>query len=66
MSTSNLVGGVSGLPAAVTRGFAKAWRYRCRTHAAARARARLKKAAHRAERRNSNGDFRRATDWQVI
>lgn len=61
-----MTGGTSGLPATVTRGFATAWKHRCHTRRAARERARLKKAAHKASRRSRNGDFRRADRRDVI
>lgn len=48
----------------VTRGFSRAWRCRPATRKAARERARLKKAAHRAARRTGGG--RLATERDVI
>lgn len=47
----------------VTRGFSRAWKSRPATRAAVRERARLKKAANRAARRNKNA--RRVSERDV-
>ena len=60
-----MVSGVTGLLAAVDLSFSRAWKHRAKTRRAARERARLKKAAHRAERRSGNGYFRGATSRDV-
>lgn len=59
---TTMVGGQSGIPAAVTRAFSRAAHLeRPKNKGTARARARLKRAANRARRRSANGDFCRAT-----
>lgn len=60
-----MVHGQSGLPAAVTRDFSRAWRWRCKTKGAAIERRWRKRKANRAARRSHNGDFARSTGWEV-